>query len=207
MAPAPEIAVVGAGVVGLCAAYALRERGMSVRVYEPGRPGDAQSGGASRIFRHAHADPRLIAAARSSRALWREWGERLGLETVSDDGAVAIGEAVPARLAALRADGGVPARAIDAAELTERLPVLAGYDGPAMIDEAGGSIRTEAAVAALAGALATRSPPTRCWRCGRWAAGASRWWPGEGGTATPPPSCAPGAAPRRWRAAGTGRPR
>ena len=37
--------------------------------------------------------------------------------------------------------------------LAEQLPVLAGYDGPAMIDEAGGSLRTEAAVAALAGAL------------------------------------------------------
>ncbi len=153
MTSSGEIAVIGAGVVGLCAAYALRARGVGVRVYEPGRPGDAQSGGASRIFRHAHADPRLIAAARSARALWRDWGEQLGLETVSDDGAVAIGAAVPARLAALAEEGGVPARPIDAAELARRLPLLAGFDGPAMIDEAGGSIRTEAAIAALAGAL------------------------------------------------------
>jgi sarcosine oxidase len=152
----PEIAVVGAGVVGLCAAYALVQRGVAVRVYEPGRPGDAQSGGASRIVRHAHADPRLIAAARSSRALWREWGEELGLETISTDGAVSIGDAVGERLAALRADGGVAARAIEAGELAERLPVLAAFDGPAMIDEAGGSIRTEAAIAALAGALGAR---------------------------------------------------
>ena len=94
-----------------------------------------------------------MAAARSSRALWREWGERLGLETVSADGAVAIGDAVPARLAILQGDGGVPVRAIDRHELAERLPVLAGFDGPAMIDEGGGSIRTEGAIAALAGAL------------------------------------------------------
>ncbi len=153
MAPAPEIAVVGAGIVGLCAAYALRERGVPVRVYEPGRPGDAQSGGASRIFRHAHDDARLVAAARASRALWREWGDRLGVEAVSADGAVAIGDAVPRRLAILEREGGVPARAIDRHELARLLPILARFDGPAMIDEAAGSIRTEAVVAALAGAL------------------------------------------------------
>lgn len=152
MAPTPEIAVVGAGVVGLCAAYALRERGLPVRVYEPGRPGDAQSGGSSRIFRHAHDDPRLVTAARASRALWRKWGDRLGVETISADGAVAIGEAVPRRLEILRREG-VPARAIDRHELGRLLPILARFDGPAMIDEGAGSIRTEAVVAALVSAL------------------------------------------------------
>lgn len=153
MATPPEIAIVGAGVVGLCAAYALRQRGVAVRVFEPGVPGNAQSGGSSRIFRHAHDDPRMVSAARASRGLWREWGERLGIETVSGDGAVAIGDAVPRRLAILREDGGVPARAIEPGELAALLPPLAGFDGPAMIDEAGGSIRTEWALAALAAAL------------------------------------------------------
>jgi sarcosine oxidase len=149
----PEIAVVGAGIVGLSVAFALRERGVAVRVLDPGTPGNAQSGGASRIFRHAHDDPRMVAAARASRLLWREWGDRLGIETVSGDGAVAIGDAVPRRLAVLRDDGGVPARALDPGELAALLPALAAYEGPAMIDEAGGSIRTEAAVAALVAAL------------------------------------------------------
>jgi sarcosine oxidase len=152
VAPTPEIAVVGAGVVGLCAAYALSRRGVPVRVYEPGRPGDAQSGGASRIFRHAHDDPRLVGAARAARALWRGWGERLGIETISADGAVAIGDAVPRRLAILEREG-VPVRAIDRHELARLLPILARFDGPAMIDDAAGSIRTEAVVAALAAAL------------------------------------------------------
>lgn len=147
------MAVVGAGVVGLCTAYALRERGVAVRIYEPGAPGNGQSGGSSRIFRHAHDDPRMVGAARASRALWREWGGRLGVETVSGDGAVAIGEPVPRRLAVLREEGGVPARAIGADELAARLPPLARFDGPAMLDEAGGSIRTEEVVAALAASL------------------------------------------------------
>ncbi len=148
--PAAEVAVVGAGVVGLCAAHALRERGVPVVVYEAGVPGNAQSGGPSRVFRHAHDDPRMIAAARASRGLWREWGARLGIETVSGDGAVAIGEAVPRRLALLRDDGGVPARALAPDELAALLPWLAPYDGPAMLDPDGGSLRTEAIVAALA---------------------------------------------------------
>ncbi|WP_323792211.1 FAD-binding oxidoreductase, partial [Nocardioides sp.] len=84
----PEVAVVGAGIVGLSTAYALMERGVSVRVYEQGVPGNGQSGGVSRIFRHAHADPRMIAAAQASRTAYEEWGQQLGVELVSDDGAV-----------------------------------------------------------------------------------------------------------------------
>ena len=154
MGATPEIAIVGAGVVGLSAAYALRGRGMPVRVYEPGTPGNAQSGGPSRLFRHAHDDRRLVTAARRSRELWRAWGERLGIETVSGDGAVAIGDAVAPRLATLHELGGVAARALDSTELAAWLPPLAGFAGPAMVDEAGGAIRTEEAIAALAGALA-----------------------------------------------------
>ncbi len=153
MPPVPEVAVVGAGVVGLCAAHALRRRGVAVRVYEPGDPGAAQSGGRSRVFRHAHDDPRLVAAARAARALWREWGDRLGVEAVSPAGAVAIGAAVPRRLAVLRADGGVPARALAPHELAHLLPWLGPYAGPAMLDPEGGAIRTREVVAALAADL------------------------------------------------------
>ena len=152
--PAPEVAVVGAGIVGLCAAYALRERGVAVTVYERGVPGNGQSGGDSRIFRHGHDDPRLVRMARRSRAVWREWAARLGVELVSSDGVVALGPPAESRLRVLD-QVGVPARSIDPAELCERLPLLGGYSGPAVLDEGGGSIRTRAAVRALAGELAS----------------------------------------------------
>ena len=61
--------MVGAGIVGLSTAHALSERGVGVAVYERGVPGNGQSGGDSRIFRHSHADPRLVSIALRSRAL------------------------------------------------------------------------------------------------------------------------------------------
>lgn len=153
MTGSPEVAVIGGGIVGLSTAYALREQGVAVRLYETGLPGRGQSAGESRIFRHAHDDPRLVAFARESRGVWAEWAERFDVELVSSDGVVAIGESALARLRVLERVGGVAARAIDSDELAERMPLLAGYSGPAMFDEAGGAIRTRAAIKALADQL------------------------------------------------------
>jgi sarcosine oxidase len=144
-----SVAVVGAGIVGLACAYELAQRGATVTVYERGAPGAAQSGGESRIFRHAHDDARLVALAVESRARWRAWEEQLGVELLAPVGSVAIGPAVERRYPLLR-DAGVRARLVEAAEA---LPILAPRPEPAMLDEDGGVIRTTAAIAALVGAL------------------------------------------------------
>ncbi len=153
MAHHTQVAVIGAGIVGLSTAYAIAEEGVSVRVYERGVPGNGQSSAESRVFRHAHDDPRLVEFARHSRALWEEWEERLGVELVSADGAVAIGPSAEDKLRVMEPIGGLAVRSIDEAELSERLPLLAGYSGPAMLDEGGGAIRTRAAVEALSNEL------------------------------------------------------
>ena len=111
--------MIGAGIVGLSAAYALMEMDVPVRVYETAAPGKGQSAGESRIFRHAHDDPRLVEFARRSRAVWDDWAQRFGVELVSSDGAVAIGATIEDRLDVLERVGGVPARAIDSAGVVE----------------------------------------------------------------------------------------
>jgi sarcosine oxidase len=148
-----DVAVVGAGIVGLSTAYALSRSGVRVALYERGVPGNGQSGGDSRIFRHTHDDPRLVSLALASRALWREWEEHGGRELVSRDGVVSVGPHVHRRAELMRR-GGAAARLIDAAELAEWLPLLADWDGDALLDEDGGVIRTRAAIEMLTGELA-----------------------------------------------------
>lgn len=140
-----DIAVIGAGCVGLAAADALLERGERVTVYETGVPGQGQSGGESRVFRHASDDERLVKLAVESRAIWREMEDRFGEELVSPDGVVALGEKAFGRLEILERLG-VPARRIGPGEVAERHPLLAPVEGDAVLDEDGGSIRTTAAV-------------------------------------------------------------
>lgn len=150
-----DVGVIGAGIVGLATALALIDQGASVTIYERGVPGQAQSGGESRIFRHAHDDRRLVEFARRARAIWREYEERFGTELLSRDGVVALGPAAMRRLEAMRG-AGVRAHLIDGAELTERLPVLAAEHNRAVLDEDGGAIRTRASIDALTAAVGER---------------------------------------------------
>jgi sarcosine oxidase len=80
-----------------------------------------------------------------SRELWRGLESRFGEELISPHGTVAVGETALERLPKLEA-AGAAARRIGADEIAERQPLLADFDGEAVLDEAGGSIRTTAAI-------------------------------------------------------------
>ena len=152
-----DVAVVGAGIIGLSAAYELRRRGATVTVYERGVPGNGQSGGDSRIFRHTHDDPRLIVLARHSLERWREWERECGQELVSRDGVVYLGSTARARQATLTA-AGVSARLVDGAEVAAALPLLVAQadSDELLVDEDGGVIRTRTAIEMLRAAVASR---------------------------------------------------
>ncbi len=151
-----DIAVIGAGIIGLATAHELRRRGADVTVYESGRPGRGQSAGSSRIFRHAHADPRMIDYAVGSREAWRRWEDEFGTRLIASDGALALGPGAPSMLAALAEREGIEASAADASVLAERLPVLAAYEGPGLVDRSGGSIDTVRAISSLTSAVGDR---------------------------------------------------
>jgi sarcosine oxidase len=154
MTSRPEgVAVIGAGIVGLSTATAIAARGEPVTVYEAGTPGTGQSAAESRLFRHAHDDIRMVELARASRAIWREWEQHFGIELISGDGALALGDTALERLEVLDRAGGLAASAVDGAEVARRLPLLAEYEGVAVFDPEAGAIRTQAAIAALAAEL------------------------------------------------------
>ena len=87
-----DVIVVGAGVVGLAAAYELGRAGQTVRVVSADVPGSRQSAGLSRIFRLAHADGPLTEAAARARGLWEEWEAAAGAPLLDRTGLLLTGD-------------------------------------------------------------------------------------------------------------------
>jgi sarcosine oxidase len=147
---ARSVGVVGAGIVGLATAFALSDRGVNVTLYERGLPGNAQSGGATRIFRHGHRDPRLVSWAVRSRRQWASWQQRSGAELVSPDGVVGIGPSAANSFSVLRDTEDVEVRKLEDDEVADELPLLAPHaTGPVVFDVLGGAIRTRTATESL----------------------------------------------------------
>ena len=143
-----DVAVVGAGIVGLSVTHALRERGADVVCFDADEPGQAQSGGLSRVFRHHIGTPELAALAVEARAAWDGWSQRAGERLLLGDGWVRLGGDREADLALLRG-AGVPAVELQPDEALDRMPVIARPAEPLLLDPLGGSTRTRETIAAL----------------------------------------------------------
>jgi sarcosine oxidase len=121
-----RFAVVGAGVMGCAAAWALSERGGDVTVHEQFELDHTcgSSHGRSRIFRIAYPDPYWIRFAQEAYAGWRDLERQSGQELLGLYGLVEL--VADASLTSARAldECGVEYRLLDAAAVRELGAVL-----------------------------------------------------------------------------------
>ncbi|HEU5159275.1 MAG TPA: N-methyl-L-tryptophan oxidase [Streptosporangiaceae bacterium] len=146
-----DIAVIGLGLAGSAAAWALTARGRSVTAFEAFSPGHRRgsSHGHSRIFRHAYADPFYVELTRRARELWRRLEDASGERLVTPTGGIDYGEASHlTQMAEVLAAAGVPTELLEPAAARERWPGLA-FDGPVLFQPDAGVIDPEKAIAAM----------------------------------------------------------
>ncbi|MBD0281279.1 MAG: FAD-binding oxidoreductase [Thermoleophilaceae bacterium] len=160
-----DVAVVGAGIVGLSTAYALSLRRVDFRLFEAARPGAGQSAGRTRIFRHGHARPELVRLAVESRLVWEEWERRLGTPMLGGEGVIVTGPPALER-ERLLAEAGVPCRLIGPREQERALPIFRAPGGEALLDELGGSTDVRASIEALSRAVSDRLTLGQAFRLG-----------------------------------------
>lgn len=142
-----DTVVIGAGVMGLATTDALVRRGVDVVCFDGRDPGQGQSGGRTRTFRHRHDDPRLVRMAADSLTLWRQWEERSGRVLVGSEGTVYSGmtekDAEGLRVHGVRHEWVEPEKAATV------FGPLAPVSGPLLVDPTAGAIRTRATIDAL----------------------------------------------------------
>ena len=146
------IAIIGAGICGLAAAYELSRRGESPIVLERGQPFAEQSAGLARIFRIAHRRPALCGLAMKARDGWRRWEAEFGAgRLLGSEGFIAAGAPTNTAATAAAMDGaGATFSWLDRSEITARIPFVAAPWETAVFDPLGGSLRIRRALDALA---------------------------------------------------------
>ncbi len=156
-----EVAVVGAGVMGLATARALARAGRDVVVLEQFALGHdlGSSHGGARIIRLSYPDTAWVRLAQQAYPLWRELEAELGCALLDLRGTLDLGDWEPNR-AALAACG-ASFEVLDAAEIERRFPIRleAGASGLFQVD--GGVMFADLALEALAASAAAAGAQVR----------------------------------------------
>jgi sarcosine oxidase len=149
--PDVEVAVVGAGVMGLATARALARAGRDVVVCEQrevGHSGGSSHGG-SRIVRLSYPEERWVRLAQEAYPLWRELEAAWGRALLDQPGTLDLGDWEPNRDAL--AACGVPFEVLDAAEIERRFPIRMDRGGSGLFQADGGIVYADLALQALLG--------------------------------------------------------
>lgn len=120
-----DVVVVGTGITGAAATYALARRGVDVVALERFRVGhrNGSSHGASRIFRFSYPDAKYVRMAQRSLELWRALEDERGEELVRTIGGLDFGRSLEAHAGALE-ECGAHYEILAGKEIEERWPLL-----------------------------------------------------------------------------------
>jgi sarcosine oxidase len=153
-----KVAVIGAGVMGLAAARALRRRGHQPTVYEQFRIGNehGSSHGRSRIFRLAYAEEEYVRLAQESLGLWRELEAETGETLLELNGLVEIVRTLEESTAPTLEALGVPWERLEREQAERRYPIHVPDGSFAMLQPEAGIVRADKALAAFARGLDVR---------------------------------------------------
>lgn len=157
-----DVVIIGGGIVGICTALFLAERGIRVVVCEKGRIGGEQSSRNWGWCRTMGRDPAEIPLAVESLRLWRGLNAMTGAETgyrtrrhlflLDSPGEAAAYEGWLAK----GRDLGIRARFLTPAEIAEVLPGAARSWAAAFCTESDGTAEPALATPAIAGAVIRR---------------------------------------------------
>jgi monomeric sarcosine oxidase len=160
-----DVIIVGAGLAGSAAAWALSRRGCEVLLLEAYQPGHANgsSHGSARIFRRAYPDPLYVRLSGEARKLWRELEDEAGEELITVTGAVDFGAtSEPRTMYDLLKEQNVPAELLTPGQAADRWPGFAFSDEDQILfHPEGGVIDAERAMAAMRRLAAGRGADIR----------------------------------------------
>jgi monomeric sarcosine oxidase len=147
-----DVVIIGAGLAGSAAAWAIARRGRSVAVLEAFQPGHRRgsSHGTARIFRRAYPDPLYVRLTGEAQPLWRQLADEAGEELVLTTGGLDFGPTrEQEKIYEILAGFGVPAELMAASAAAERWPGVAFGTGPVLFHPDAGVIDAERAMAAM----------------------------------------------------------
>jgi sarcosine oxidase len=147
-----NVAVIGAGVMGLATGWALRRRGHEPVVYEQFHVGHdrGSSHGRSRIFRLAYAEDEYVRLAQKAFGLWRELEAETGETVLELYGLVEVVRTLEESTAQTLERCGVAWERLDREEAERRYPIRVPEESFAVVQPEAGIARADKALAALA---------------------------------------------------------